>query len=226
MYIKKTLEKFYENKEYKYFPGNTIIHFLDNKDQIKIICELKKEMEKNSLFEKFVFLPENSYHMTVCDIVTYKNLKDDNKYKFDSSSNLYNMDKQIASFLKDTIYDLNIKMVPKKIKAKKIVLEPKTDLDAKKLSEFRSFVASKIGIQLPNNYTFHISLAYQLKELNEKETEEMDKFLEILNNKYLHLLNEINVNKAYFVLFNDMYAYGLIENGRLNLGVTNKYQEI
>ncbi len=220
MYIQKTLEKFYENKDYKYFPGNTIIHFLDNKAQIEIISQIKEEMEANRLFEKFIFLPKSSYHMTVCDVLTYNTLTEESRYK--KTSNLLEIDQQIAHFLEKTSYHLDIKMIPKKIKAKKIVLEPKTEVDAKKLSDFREFVANRTGIQLPENYTFHISLAYQLMELDEKEKEEMDRFLQSINQKYLHLIQEINVDKVDFVLFNDMYAYGFLENGRKELGITKK----
>lgn len=220
MYIQKTLEKFYENKDYKYFPGNTIIHFLDNKEQIEIIAKIKEEMEANPLFEKFIFLPKSSYHMTVCDVLTYNTLTESDRYK--KTSNLLEIDQQIARFLEKTSYDLDIKMVPKKIKAKKIVLEPKTELDAKKLSNFREFVATRTGIQLPENYTFHISLAYQLMELDEQEKKEMDQFLQSINQKYLHLIQEINVHKVDFVLFNDMYAYDFLENGRAKLGITKQ----
>ena len=221
MYIQKTLEKFYKNKEFKYFPGNTIIHILDNREQIKIISGIREEMESNPLFKKFIFLPAESYHMTVCDILTYQTMSEEHL----TIKDICTVDRKIASVLGHTSYDLNIKMIPKKIKAKKIVLEPKTEADAKKLADFRALVAEKTGIQLPTDYTFHISLAYQLMELTERESSEMDKFLIYLNQKYLHLIEEIDVKKADFVLFNDMYAYGLFENGRSLLGVA-KYQAI
>lgn len=216
MYIQKTLEKFYENKDFKYFPGNTIIHILDNREQIKLISKIREEMEENPLFNKFIFLPATSYHMTVCDILTYNTTEEENP----TIKDICVVDQRIASVLENTSYDLNIKMIPKKIKAKKIVLEPKTAEDAKKLADFRAFVAMKTGIQLPKSYTFHISLAYQLMELTEQESLKMDQFLNYLDQKYLHLIKEIDVKKADFVLFNDMYAYGLFEKGRSQLGIT------
>ena len=59
-------------------------------------------------------------------------------------------------------------------------------------------------------------------ELDEQEKKEMDQFLQSINQKYLHLIQEINVHKVDFVLFNDMYAYDFLENGRAKLGITKQ----
>lgn len=221
MFIKKTLEKFKENKIYRYFPGSTIIHFINNERQIKVLESIRDEMNNFEIYKKFCLLPVESYHMTVCDIVTYKDITSNemfNTFKYRLAKTIDEADKLIYNELEDILVDLNITMIPAKIKSKKIVLKPKTEDDKLKLENFRKEVSSRLGFSLPENYTFHISLAYQLQELTDYEQEELDKFLEYLNYKYLADIKEIKVDEINYTIFNDMSEYGLLENGRINLG--------
>lgn len=215
MYIEKSLEKFNIDKSYKYFPGNTIIHFLTDKKQINTIISIKNEMAHNPLYEKFVFLPEDSYHMTVCDILTYNDLLTNKKFsnfKFKKLKDSFLINQQIFQELGDNSFILNIKMIPVEIKSKKIVLKPKSIEDENKLKHFRSGILEKLGIIDEENYKFHISLAYQIEQFNENEKKLIDDFLADLNFRYLNKIGVININIAYFTLFNDMSKYLIYKN--------------
>lgn len=221
MYIEKTLQKFKKDKTYEYFPGNTIIHFLNNPKQINILREITTEMNNNKLFKNFCLLPVDSYHMTVCDILTYNDLFLHERFKNLNFGNLRNIeviDKKVLEMLGEELFNLNILMQPQRIKAKRIELKPKTENDKLKIEQFRKFVAENVGFILPENYTFHISLSYQLMKLTDNEKEEMNTFLNKLNDKYLNVIGDVIVDKAFFTLFNDMSDYGMLKDGRLNLG--------
>lgn len=221
MYIEKTLAKFNKDKTYAYFPGNTIIHFIDDPEQISLLSAISNEMSKNALFEKYVLLPASSYHMTVCDILTYVDLFANPvfaNFAHKDARSIADIDRLVLEDLGKSVFDLNVKMTPVAIKPKRVQLQPKTEEDAEKLRVFREAVSKKIGFALNPNYTFHISLSYQLQELNDSEKAEMDEFMEQLNEKYLSSFGDVNVNLAHFTLFNDMSAFGLYHEGREKLG--------
>lgn len=221
MYIEKTLAKFNKDKTYTYFPGTTIIHVLDNPEQIKVLSGIRGEMEKCPLFEKFVLLPQSSYHMTVCDILTYADLLSHERFadfKHKELRKIADIDRKVLEDLGASRFDLNVTMVPVEIKARRVSLQPKTEEDAAILRALRETVSQKIGFALEPNYKFHISLGYQLQELDETEKAQMNDVLKALNEKHLASLGEIKVSFADFTLFNDMSAFGLYENGRCNLG--------
>lgn len=223
MIIERTLLKFYSNKSYRYFPGCAIIKFLTNPEQIKIIIDLKREMEESGKFEKFIFLPENSYHMTVSDLVTYCNMHENDffaNFIFKEETNFDKIDQKIMDVLKQEFFQLNVKMVPEKIIAKQIRLQPKTKEDQEKLIQFRRKIHELLGLKMNEGYKFHISLTYQLFEITEEEKQDIDRFLQVLSQKYLGLLKEFEIDIATLVAFNDMAEYKLLSGGRVNLGVT------
>ncbi len=222
MYVEKTLAKFKKDKSYEYFPGNTIIHFIKNSSQIQILTEIQNEMSQYPLFNKFVLLPTDSYHMTVCDLLTYADLFSNERYtnfKHKNLSHILDIDNQIYRDLGKEFFELHITMVPVAIQSKKIVLRPKSKEDEMKLVEFREFISKKIGFTINPNYTFHISLAYQLQELTPNEKSEMDYILSKLNEKYLSSLGDIIIDEAVLALFNDMSEYRAYSYGRDSLGV-------
>lgn len=230
MYIEKTLAKFNKDKSYAYFPGNTIIHFIDNQEQVKLLSTIRDEMEQCPLFEKFILLPKTSYHMTVCDILTYFDLLTHERFadfKHKQLRKIADIDRQVLEDLRTSRFDLNVTMIPVEIKAKRVALKPKSKEDEESLRAFREAVSQRIGFKLDPKYTFHISLSYQLQELSEEEKTQMDYVLQKLNEKYLSSFGEIKVRFADFTVFNDMSAYGLYEGGREDLGEAKiSYTEI
>lgn len=218
MFIEKTLEKFNADKTYKYFPGNTIIQFIDDIDPI---INIKETLVKSNLFDKFVFLPNASYHMTVCDLITFNDLKTNpafSEFVFKEENAIDIIDKKIIDTFKKEVFNLNIEMKPVKIKAKQILLKPNTKEDEDKLKEFRNNIQELLKIKLNPNYNFHISLSYQLKKLTDDEQQQIDEFLEDLNADHLSNIGTIKIDQPILAAFNDMYEYRLLSKGRKELG--------
>lgn len=110
-------------------------------------------------------------------------------------------------------------MVPVKITSRKVLLEPKTDEDAKKLKDFRTMIYEKLKIEPNQHYQFHISLTYRLHEVSDSTRTELDAYLETLNKEYLKQLKPLHIRQAVLMAFNDMAEFHNIETGRDKLGV-------
>jgi len=215
IYIKKSLEKFYENKSYKYFPGCSIVKNFDDEILIETITDIRNEMIESKLFDNYVFLKPSSYHMTVCDLYTY----DTNKIiNFDE---IEMKDKEVLSKLSKINYNLNVEMEMFDISDKKILLRPKTNNSKHTLNVFRDNVYTSLGIKNDENYVFHISLTYKIEENEQIKTEKIKDFMKKLTNKYREKLQRIMIDKPVLTVFNDMSEFRDINLGRKNLGLTN-----
>lgn len=211
MYVLKTLSKFNKDKTFKYFPGCSIVNNFDNVDLIENISKIKDEMKESNLFNKYVFLPKSSYHMTISDLFTYHDLglfKEEEMIKKDS---------EVIELLKDLNFNLNIEMVLVEITPRKLILKPKTELDLNIINEFRKEVFKRLDI-LNKDYVFHISISYKLIEVNDHEKDLIDKYLKKLFEKHKDNFNSIKINVPTLVAFNDMSEFRDLKLGRKNLG--------
>lgn len=221
MYINKTLQKFNENKSYKFFPGNSIIKIISDEKLLNLIKKVKNEMESSNLFDKYIFLPEDSYHVTICDLLTYEDLKTNLSYKnfgINKDEDINFIDKRIIEELSNINFNLKVRMRVKNIKPKRLSLEPKTIEDYNILNEFRKKVYSKLNLVMNESYKFHCSLSYQLQELSNEEELIINNFMQELNDKYLNEFDDIEINVATLVAFNDMSEFRELSLGRKNLG--------
>ena len=167
------------------FRGATIISFLSETHPIFTeIVRMAEEGKQTSYAPKFAFLPSSSYHMT--NKVLYNNHKNDrqgsgwsSKYPRDISCS--KMDAALAADLariaKRGDWPESLRMRLWYIDNNSLKLQPATTKCAEKLRLFRDAVAQETGIRWPDHerYIFHITYAYRLQELNEKETLEFEK---------------------------------------------------
>jgi len=221
MHKLKSHNKFNLDKSYKYFPGLTIIKLFNDEDLIKLIISLKRDMEQSGYFNKFVFLPEDSYHMTVCDLITFNDLKTNKNFKrfpLKNETNIDLIDQYVYKLLKSDEFVLNVKMKLVKITSRKIHLQPKTKEDNLKLKLFRKKICEKLKIKLSDSYIFHISLTYRLFDLTVDEKEKLNSFLDTLNSKYINKFSDIDIDIANLAIFNDMSEYRKLLMGRKKLG--------
>lgn len=204
----KSHEKFNLDKTYKYFPGVAIIHFVKDNNFLELLSALKDDMIQSNLFDKYVFLPKSSYHMTLSDLLTYNqsHLAEED-----------NMDKYVYKKLCQDLFEINVWMEITRISARKVHLISKTKEDKRVLDEFRKVVSKKFNIHFDDTYKFHISLSYLLENRTEEEKNEIKIFLERLNKNYLNTFNPILINIGELVVFNDMAEFKNIKDGRSTL---------
>ena len=214
----KSLDKFNEDKSYKYFPGVAIIHFIRDEGTRNFLKKVVKEMKQSNLFDKYVFLPKSSYHSTISDLLTYNDLKLNpifNNFPLNEESKESVIDNFVSKSLKNSSFNLNVKMNVTKITARKVHLEPATEVDRGVLNDFRMKIANILNIPFDENYKFHISLSYKLEHLSGKEQMEIDNFLIKLNELDLDKFNVIYVDVCELVTFNNMSEFININEGRV-----------
>jgi len=219
-YNATTLEKFTADKKMLYFPGVTIVYNFTDPELIKIITEIVGEYKKTRFASKLVFLPEDSFHMTIASIIAYKK-----KYQDKSLSGFPVLDKDLAeidSYIINTLRGeeyLQAEMVIDRFTESKIVLKPCTLHDERMLKEYRKKIFGKLGIRYDDDYMFHISVSYALIDFDDADEREM----QLLNAKLLPVyapkIGTIHIKAAQLSFFNDMSEFGHYSGGRDRLGV-------
>ncbi|XMB72020.1 DUF1868 domain-containing protein [Mycoplasmatota bacterium WC30] len=215
----KSQDKFYEDKSYKYFPGVAIIHFIQDKKIKKLLMQVVSEMKQSNLFDKYVFLPESSYHSTISDLLTYNDLNRNTSFKtFPLKEELDEsiIDSYVRDLLKNSKFNINVNMNITKITARKVRLEPATEEDRLILNNFRMKIANLLNISFDINYKFHISLGYQLEHRTDEERLKISEFLLYLNKFYLKSFTTLNIGICDLVVFNNMSEFINIDKGRFS----------
>lgn len=220
-------QKFNEDKTYRYFPGISIAKMFGDHQLVKLIAEVKEDMERSGHFEQFVFLPKSSYHMTICDLLTYNDLDTNLKFKefeLKNEKDPLRLDRYVSALLGTEEFPLNVVMKVKAIKERKLSLIPYSEEDATKLAQFRKRMGETLKIFMDPGYQFHISLSYQLFSLDENEQRALGHFMCELNDKYLHRFTKIAIDTATLVAFNDMYQFREPSLGREDLGCSYNWK--
>lgn len=220
-YNATTLEKFTADKKMLYFPGVTIVYNFTDPELIRTITEMVGEYKKARFASKLVFLPEDSFHMTIASIIAYKK-----KYQDKSLSGFPVLDKDLAeidSYIIDALREeedtLDVEMVIDRFTESKIIIKPRTPHDERVLKEYRKRILGKLGIRYDDDYIFHISVSYALIDFVDADEREM----QLLNTKllalYASIVGTIHIKAAQLSFFNDMSEFRHYSEGRDHLGV-------
>ena len=194
------------------FPGCTIICNIPlNTDLSKQIISFQKNIEKFNPEKTYFYLPPSSFHMTLFDCCNL-NTKNTNYWPSDIDPD---MDyKDIAVELNKKIENYNF---PKEFNLKlktffggySIILEPFSGKDEEILRNCRDELSSLLKIKFENHqrYTFHITLAYILRELNETEIKNLIEFNKQLSSDFNKKFPKITFTKPEMCTFKDMLEY-------------------
>ena len=207
-----------------YFPGVTIVYNFTDLDLIRTITEIVIEYKKYRFASKLVFLPEDSYHMTIANIIAYnKKYQDKSLSKFPVlDKNLQEIDNYIVNAIRDE-EKLDVEMVIERFTESKIIVKPRTPHDERVLKEYRKNIYRKLGIGYDDDYMFHISVSYTLIDFDEADRREMQALNAKLLPIYATKVGTIQIDAAQLSFFNDMSEFRHFKEGRDNLGV--EFQE-
>ncbi|MBE6596416.1 MAG: DUF1868 domain-containing protein [Ruminococcaceae bacterium] len=167
-YGKSIGKKFYEDGSVRRYPGNTIIANIPRDSEAqRIMVELKRMVIDSGLGDNYIFLPEDSYHMTVIrgvnDQVRREGFWPDTLAK---DSSMSEVDDHIVSAVESVGMLGRVRMRFSEMyhggSALVALLEPYDSDEERKLRGFRNAVAEAIGLFLPKHdeYKYHVSLAY------------------------------------------------------------------
>ena len=202
------------------FPGCSIICNIPlNTNLSDEISSFQKKIENFNPEKTYFYLPPSSFHMTLFDCCNL-NTKNTNYWPSDIDPD---MDyKDIAVELNKRIQNYNF---PEKFNLKlktffggySIILEPFSEKDQKILRNCRDELSSLLKIKFENHqrYTFHITLAYILRELNQIEINNLIEFNKKLSLDFIKKFSKITFTKPEMCTFEDMLEFKTINLSNL-----------
>ena len=212
-YTLKGAENKFDNKGNPIsFPGCTIICNIPiNTDLSNQIISFQKKIENFNPKKTYFYLPPSSFHMTLFDCC---NLNTKNtKYwpsNIDPNMDYKNIAIELNKRIKDYIFpeELNLKL-KMFFGGYSIILEPFSEKDEKILRNCRDELSSLLKIKFENHqrYTFHITLAYILRELNQTEIKNLIEFNKKLFFDFSKSFPKLTFEKPEMCTFKDMLEF-------------------
>ena len=209
--------KFDEKGNPLFFPGCTIIFNIPiDTDLSSEIFKFQNKLRELNPPKTYFYLPRSSFHMTLFDCCNL-NTKNTNYWPSDIDPD---MDyKDIAVELNKRIENYNF---PEELNLKlktffggySIILEPFSEKDEKILRNCRDELSSLLKIKFENHqrYTFHITLAYILRELNQTEIKNLIEFNKKLFFDFRKRFPKLTLEKPEMCTFEDMLEFKSINS--------------
>ena len=194
------------------FPGCTIICNIPlNTNLSDQIISLQKNIENFNPEKTYFYLPPSSFHMTLFDCCNF-NTKNTNYWPSDIDPDMgykdiaIELNKRIQNYIFPEEFNLKIKMF---FGGYSIILEPYSEKDEKILRNCRDELSSLLKIKFENHqrYTFHITLAYILRELNQIEIKNLIEFNKQLSFDFSRKFSKITFKKPEMCTFKDMLEF-------------------
>ena len=194
------------------FPGCTIICNIPlNTYLSNLINSFQKKLENFNPKKTYFYLPSSSFHMTLFDCCNL-NTKNTNNWPSNIDSNMdykdiaVELNKRIQNYIFPEKLNLKLKMF---FGGYSIILEPYSEEDEKILRNCRDELSSLLKIKFENHqrYTFHITLAYILRELKEDEIKKLLEFNKNLFQEFDKEFPKIILNKPKMSTFENMLEF-------------------
>lgn len=194
------------------YPGCTIICNIPlNTHLSDQIISFQKNIEKFNPKKTYFYLPSSSFHMTLFDCcnLNTKNTKywpTDIDPDMDYKDIAIELNRRIQNYIFPEELNLKLKMF---FGGYSIVLEPFSEKDEKILRNCRDELSSLLKIKFENHqrYTFHITLAYILRELNKNEIKSLIEFNKQLSLDFSKKFPKITLTKPEICTFEDMLEF-------------------
>ena len=220
-YTLKGAENKFDNKGNALpFSGCTIINNIPlNTDLSDQIISLQKKIKNFNPEKTYFYLPPSSFHMTLFDCCNF-NTKNTNYWPSDIDPDMdykhiaIELNKRIQNYIFPEEFNLKLKMF---FGGYSIILEPYSEKDEKILRNCRDELSSLLKIKFENHqiYTFHITLAYILRELNQIEIKNLIEFNKQLTFEFSKKIPKITFTKPEMCTFEDMLEFKTINLSNL-----------
>ncbi len=194
------------------FPGCTIICNIPLNSYLSDqIISFQKKMKNFNPEQTYFYLPPSSFHMTLFDCCNL-NTKNTNYWPSNIDPNIdykdvaIELNKRIQNYIFPEKLNLKLKMF---FGGYSIILEPFSEKDEKILRNCRNELSSLLKIKFENHhrYTFHITLAYILRELKEDEIKKLLEFNKDLFHEFDKKFPKIILNKPEMSTFDNMLEF-------------------
>ena len=194
------------------FPGCTIICNIPlNTNLSDEIISFQKKIENFNPEKTYFYLPPSSFHMTLFDCCNL-NTKNTSYWPSDIDPDMdykdiaIELNKRIQNYIFPKEFNLKLKMFYGGYSA---VLEPFSNKDEKILRDCRDDLSKLLKIKFENHlrYTFHITLAYILRELTEDEIKNLLEFNKDLFKEFDKKFPKIVLHKPEMSTFENMLEF-------------------
>ena len=194
------------------FPGCTIICNIPlNTDLSDEIISFQKKIKNFNPDKTYFYLPPSSFHMTLFDCCNL-NTKNTNYWPSDIDPGMdykdiaVELNKRIQNYIFPKEFNLKLKMF---FGGYSIILEPFSDKDEKILRNCRDELSSLLKIKFENHqrYTFHITLAYILRELSQIEINNLIQFNKKLFLDFRKKFSKITFTRPEMHTYEDMLEF-------------------
>lgn len=206
-----TKYKFDEEGNFKYFPGNTVIALLnENTSVTDLIDIIQNEYLNLSFIRKIAFLPKQSAHMTVFELLCHFNRKEEYWTPYlNLNTPIEDVQIYFSSLLKD--YPLSTKLVMKPLGIRGTVIDmvPGNVETEHALRDIRNTLSETTKVKFPNHdtYQFHISFGYLLEKLSNKEEIELNHLITKLNKEVFKKIPKVEINRIDYTVFSNMSEF-------------------
>ncbi|KIX92451.1 uncharacterized protein Z520_11771 [Fonsecaea multimorphosa CBS 102226] len=196
------------------FPGNTIIcHLSPDHALYRATLGLHDALESHKLASLYTLLPPESWHMTVFEGVTDQTRKPHAwpadlplDAPLDRCTDLFKEKLKGFDFDSEPPFQLTVVGYDPLIDGIALTVVPASAADEARLRGLRDRLSELLQLRHPTHdwYSFHISLAYILRRLDNQQHQELRDFLEEYRPK-LPLHFELGAPE--FCTFEDMFAF-------------------
>jgi hypothetical protein len=194
------------------FPGNTIICHIDpGSVAFAALCELQDALMALPSARHFTFLPKPSFHMTIFAGVSGSPLGSDGwPQGFVQAETLANITDEFLARLQHQPVPETFRIVPKNLYGgRTLVVEGNDDAEITSLRELRRNLQDITGIYRSSfaEYEFHITLAYLVDWLSDRDAKELLKHSEELYQAFSTKVTGIDLGRPEFCTFDTMHNF-------------------
>ena len=210
--LKGKENKFNEEGKPLYFPGCTIIcKIFENSNLFNELNALQLMYKNLNLNEAYTYLPPSSFHMTLFDCCNINTINSSSWPTYiDPKKNYKEIALELNKKIKDFAYPDKFNLKLKKIFGGYcIALEGATEKDEKILRDCRNKLSELLDIKYKNheNYVFHITLAYILRDLSIEEIKQLIVFNKKKEEYFKKKIPIITIKNPVMCFFENMWEF-------------------
>lgn len=207
--------KFNEDGTVRFFPGNTIISFVDHSAPIwDHFVAIRSMLTCRQASHCLTLLPDSSIHMTVFEGVCHQWRKPEvwtNKLpldcKLEETDDLFEQAFKTVKPLGQV--NMRVDHVQIGLHGSGVQLQPATEADAAELKRFREECSAALGLRFPNHdtYEYHLSIGYFTKQPTAEEEKELNDYVDHAN-QYVSAKNIVfTIQQPQLTFFDNMFQF-------------------
>ena len=207
-------QKFNKDRSVRPFAGNTIICFVDPEQHSTIYNEAvwaQTQLLRMSCAHKFAFLPPSSFHMTVIEGLNDQGREPERwTSQLPLNASLNEMDRFLIDKCDQITFPEGFEIGFDKMKfPATIAVQPANETSHTAIWQFRNQIADLTGIRRSDfeEYKFHITLGYNLIELEPDEVAEQSEVFQRIDERLSQTFGVFKTASPLPTFFDDMAKF-------------------